>query len=84
MERWLNKIAVVTGASAGIGASTCKALVERGMIVVGLARRVEKMEKQTRPKIDEKFQKNFHTHACDVSDEQSVKDAFAWIEEKFG
>ncbi|XP_019893784.2 farnesol dehydrogenase [Musca domestica] len=42
------------------------------------------MEKQTRPKIDEKFQKNFHTHTCDVSDEQSVKDAFAWIEEKFG
>ncbi|XP_073835623.1 farnesol dehydrogenase-like [Musca autumnalis] len=84
MERWQNKIAVVTGASAGIGAATCKALVEKGMIVVGLARRVEKMENQTRPLIAGEFQKNFHTHKCDVCDEESVKTAFAWIEEKFG
>ncbi|XP_061389945.1 farnesol dehydrogenase-like [Musca vetustissima] len=84
MERWQNKIAVVTGASAGIGAATCKALAEKGMIVVGLARRVEKMESQTRPLIASEYQKNFHTYKCDVSDEESVKTAFAWIVEKFG
>ncbi|XP_005187630.2 farnesol dehydrogenase isoform X1 [Musca domestica] len=84
MYRWQNKIAVVTGASAGIGAATCKALAEKGMMVVGLARRVEKMENQTRPLIANEYQKNFHTHKCDVSDEESVKAAFAWIEEKFG
>lgn len=84
MERWQNKIAVVTGASAGIGAAICKALAEKGMIVVGLARRVEKMENQTRPLIAEEYQKNFHTHKCDVSDEESVKTAFDWIVEKFG
>lgn len=84
MDRWQNKIAVVTGASAGIGAATCKALAEKGMIVVGLARRVEKMENQTRPLIAEDYKKNFHTHRCDVGDEESVKAAFAWIEEKFG
>ncbi|XP_073828465.1 uncharacterized protein [Musca autumnalis] len=84
MDRWQNKIAVVTGASSGIGAATCKALVEKGMIVVGLARRFEKMENQTRPLIATEFQKNFHTHSCDVSDEESVKTAFSWIVEKFG
>ncbi|XP_075155582.1 uncharacterized protein LOC142228941 [Haematobia irritans] len=84
MERWQNKIAVVTGASAGIGAATCKALVEKGMIVVGLARRLEKMEKQTRSLIAEEYKKNFHCYKCNVSDEESVKAAFAWIEEKFG
>lgn len=84
MERWQNKIAVVTGASAGIGAATCKALVEKGMIVVGLARRVDKMENQTRPLIAVEYQKNFHTQKCDVGDEESVKAAFAWIKEKFG
>lgn len=84
MERWQNKIAVVTGASAGIGAAICKALAEKGMTVVGLARRVEKMEYQTRPLIAEEYQKNFHSHKCDVGDEESVKTAFDWIVEKFG
>lgn len=84
MERWLNKIAVVTGASAGIGVATCKALVENGMIVVGLARRVEKIEAEVRPHLSESKKENFYSHKCDVSDEQSVKEAFAWIEKKFG
>ncbi|XP_013118934.1 farnesol dehydrogenase [Stomoxys calcitrans] len=84
MERWQNKIAVVTGASAGIGAAICKALVEQGMIVVGLARRLEKIETQTRSLIGEKYQKNFHSYKCDVGVEESVKEAFAWIAMKFG
>uniref|UniRef100_A0A1I8NQ18 Dehydrogenase n=1 Tax=Stomoxys calcitrans TaxID=35570 RepID=A0A1I8NQ18_STOCA len=84
MERWQNKIAVVTGSSAGIGAATCKALAEHGMIVVGLARRLEKMDTQTRSLISEEYQKNFHTYKCDVGVEESVKEAFAWIAKKFG
>ncbi|XP_073835621.1 farnesol dehydrogenase-like [Musca autumnalis] len=84
MDRWQNKIAVVTGASSGIGAATCKALVEKGMIVVGLARRVEKMENHTRSLIANEYQKNFHTYVCDVSNEESVKTAFTWIIETFG
>ena len=84
MERWRNKIAVVTGASAGIGAATCKALVENGMIVVGLARRVEKIETEVRPQLSETKKQNFYSHKCDVSDEQCVKDTFAWLEQRFG
>ena len=44
MQRWCGKIAVVTGASCGIGAAIARALVTEGMIVIGLARRKEKME----------------------------------------
>ena len=43
MERWKGKVAIVTGASAGIGLAISKCLVLRGMIVVGLARNERKM-----------------------------------------
>lgn len=44
MDRWGGKVAVVTGASAGIGLETARALVRQGVIVVGFARRKEQME----------------------------------------
>ena len=51
MERWRNRVAVVTGASSGIGAAVCGLLAEHGMRVVGCARRIDKIEELARDAI---------------------------------
>lgn len=44
MEQWVGKIAVVTGATTGVGAAIVIELVKAGMIVCGLAKRKDKVE----------------------------------------
>ncbi|XP_037938582.1 farnesol dehydrogenase-like [Teleopsis dalmanni] len=84
MERWRNRVAVVTGASSGIGAACCKDLVAEGMIVVGLARRLSHMENILRPSLPVAQQSRFYALKCDVSVEEDILNAFAWVDKKFG
>jgi NADP+-dependent farnesol dehydrogenase len=44
MQRWAGRVAMVTGASSGIGAAITKELVKKGLKVIGMARRVENIE----------------------------------------
>jgi NADP-dependent 3-hydroxy acid dehydrogenase YdfG len=44
MDRWQGRVAIVTGASAGIGEGIARLLAENGMKVVGVARRVERVQ----------------------------------------
>lgn len=44
MERWRDRLALVTGASGGIGAAVARALVQQGLKVVGCARTVSNIE----------------------------------------
>ncbi|CAD7079063.1 unnamed protein product [Hermetia illucens] len=83
MERWQNKVALVTGASVGIGAAIAADLVKNGFIVVALARREERLRENQRA-LPENLQSRYHPRKCDVTNEDQVKDIFAWIESKFG
>ncbi|KAI8126682.1 Farnesol dehydrogenase [Lucilia cuprina] len=76
-------VAVVTGASSGIGSAIVKDLLKAGVQVVGLARRMERVEelKESLPA----EQKSLLTAIkCDVSNQQSVNEAFDEIIAKFG
>ena len=44
ISRLKGRVAIVTGASSGIGAAICRSLVQLGMVVVGAARRVDKIK----------------------------------------
>lgn len=82
MERWVNKVAVVTGASSGIGAAVSVDLVKAGMIVFGLGRR-ENLLKELQEKLPKELQSKFHPVVCDITDEDSVKEKFKWVDENF-
>lgn len=80
-EKWVGKVAVVTGASAGIGAAIVKDFAKLGINVVGLARRPEKVESLIKELGTTKGKA--YARQCDVSNPESVTDAFKWIESKF-
>ncbi|XP_005183174.2 farnesol dehydrogenase [Musca domestica] len=83
MDRWRNKVAVVTGASSGIGAAIVKDLLENGLQVVGLARRSERVTDILKTVPPAKHGNLTALH-CDVSDLRSVNKAFDTIIAKFG
>lgn len=82
MDRWRNKVAVVTGASTGIGAATALELVKNGMIVVGMARSVDKIE-ALKAELPDNLKANLHSRFCDVTNEDSINQAFDWVEKYF-
>ncbi|XP_055377840.1 farnesol dehydrogenase-like [Condylostylus longicornis] len=82
MERWVEKVAVVTGATSGIGSAIVVELVKAGMIVCGLSRRKDKVEQLRCSIIGAPGQLN--AVECDITSEQSVTAAFNWIIKTFG
>lgn len=83
MERWHNKIAVVTGASSGIGSAIVKELLTHGLQVIGLARRVDRIE-ELRKQLPSNLQNKLTALDCDVSCVKSVNQAFDKIISLFG
>ena len=83
MERWAGKVAIVTGASVGIGASVTKKLLSHKLKVIGCARNLEKLQelgKQLKPE-----EANLYLPVkCDVTKEEDIKNVFKVAQEKFG
>ncbi|KAL2096734.1 hypothetical protein ACEWY4_008882 [Coilia grayii] len=79
MERWKGRVALVTGASVGIGAAIAKALVRHGMKVVGCARNVEKIEKLAAECQSAGLSGSLIPYKCDLSNEEEILSMFSAI-----
>ncbi|KAK5639806.1 hypothetical protein RI129_010617 [Pyrocoelia pectoralis] len=82
MERWQGKVAVITGASDGIGAAISKKLTNAGLHVVGLGRNEERLEKLS-AELKNQLGK-FFPFKADVTKEEDILKAFQWTEANFG
>jgi len=82
MDRWRGRVAVVTGASAGIGAAIARRLVQKGMTVVGLARREAALQELAAELSD--AEGKFLPRKCDVAQESELAEAYDWITETLG
>ncbi|XP_069685880.1 farnesol dehydrogenase-like [Periplaneta americana] len=79
MQRWAGRVAMVTGASSGIGAAISQELVKKGLNVVGIARRVEKVQDLASSLKSEPGK--LYPLKCDISEDQELKDAFSWVKD---
>lgn len=68
----MKKVAIVTGASSGIGLAAAKLLLKQGYYVVGGARHVEQMKVLT--------ELGGKVHELDVTKESSLKAFVAFVE----
>lgn len=82
MDRWKGKIAVVTGASSGIGATIVRGLVKHGVLVVGIARRYHNVQAMAE-ELKDASGKLFAVK-CDISREEEVVNKFTWVERNLG
>ena len=74
-----DSVAVVTGASSGLGTHFSTSLIDRGAQVYGLARSADKLE-AIRASLGEAF----HPIECDVREEDSVANAFDTVRDDGG
>lgn len=73
MGKLSGKIAIVTGASSGVGAGVAKVLAINGASIVLCARRQEKLD-QIRQEIEkQEIEGEILTVTCDVSDEAQIQ-----------
>ncbi|XP_018325787.1 farnesol dehydrogenase [Agrilus planipennis] len=82
MNRWVGKVAVVTGASAGIGAVLAEKLVKEGLQVVGLARREEPIKSLSKKLQGQKGK--LYALKVDLSKPDEIINAFKWVKDNLG
>ncbi|KAK3921864.1 Farnesol dehydrogenase [Frankliniella fusca] len=82
MKRFAGRVAVVTGASSGMGAQIAEDLVRAGMVVVGVARRLERLQALAAKLAGQPGR--LEALQGDVSTAEGVKRIFKWVDDNLG
>lgn len=77
------RVAVVTGASSGLGRQMALALARQGASLAILARRVERLE-EFKPKLENEGAAKVVAYKCDVTDTNNINEVAKKVEEDFG
>ncbi|EZA60100.1 Dehydrogenase/reductase SDR family member, partial [Ooceraea biroi] len=83
MDHWKGKVALVTGASVGIGAAIVRELAKNGMKVIAVARRLEKLQELV-ANIKGEYKADIYPLQCDVQKEEDILRVFKWANENLG
>ncbi len=78
----MNPIAIITGASAGIGRATAELLARNDYDVIITGRRAEKLE-SLEEEIRSKTTADVHTLVFDIRDNEAVKSAWSKLKGKW-
>ena len=87
MDRWRGKVAVVTGASSGIGRAIVHALARDGMRVAFCARREDRLDDLTRELLDGEpapSAADLLVRRVDMREEAQILELFTRVREKWG
>ncbi|PWA22077.1 hypothetical protein CCH79_00010278, partial [Gambusia affinis] len=79
MDRWKGRVALVTGASVGIGATIAKELVRYGMTVVGCARSLDKIQALAAECKSAGLSGVLIPMKCDLTNAEDIQSMFAAI-----
>ena len=78
-----DKVAVVTGASSGLGVQMAKAFAKQGANLVILARRIERLEEFAK-ELESEFKVKVLPLKCDVTDTDNIEKVANTVEKEFG
>ncbi|XP_066143027.1 farnesol dehydrogenase-like [Euwallacea fornicatus] len=82
LKRFEGKVAIVSGASSGIGAAIVEQLVRRGLVVAGLGRRIDKIELLSKQLSKEKGK--LYPFRCDMTKEDDIVATIKQVAFKLG